>query len=286
VATVGTTSVTVFSYAPVGEHPLPTVTLSGRMPAASDEIALAPESAHDTGAKIGDTLTVKARADSRLRVTGIVFVPENPHNGYAEGAWLTGTGYQRLFPDGFFKFHETLLTLRPGADVAGMTERLTATMVDVAGGPVTRLEPPVEPAEVAQVRNVRVLPLALGVFLALLAVGATGHALATAVRRRRHDVAVLRALGVTRRQSHLIILTQATTLAMIGLVFGVPLGVALGRTVWRAVAESTPVLYVPPLAVLALALIAPVALAVGNLLAALPARRAARIRIGDTLRAE
>jgi ABC-type antimicrobial peptide transport system permease subunit len=99
-------------------------------------------------------------------------------------------------------------------------------------------------------------------------------------------VAVLRALGITRRQSRLIVLTQATTLAAVGLAFGVPLGVALGRTVWRTVAESTPVLYIPPVPPLALALAVPVALGVGVLLATLPARRAARIRVGDTLRAE
>jgi ABC-type antimicrobial peptide transport system permease subunit len=99
-------------------------------------------------------------------------------------------------------------------------------------------------------------------------------------------VAVLRALGITRRQSRLIVVTQATTLAVVGLVFGVPLGVALGRTVWRVVAESTPLFYVPPLAVLTLALVGPLVLMVGNLLAALPARRAARIRVGATLRTE
>jgi hypothetical protein len=232
------------------------------------------------------TVSGREHTDTRMRVTGTVFVPEDSHNGYADGGWLTGDGYQRLFPDGYFKYHETHLALRPGADVAAVTKHLTATMVDVAGGPVMGLGPPAAPIQIKQVRNVRVLPLALGAFLALLAVGATGHALATAVRRRRHDVAVLRALGITRWQSRLIVVTQATTLAVVGLAFGVPLGVALGRTVWRAVAESTPVLYVPPLAVLALALITPVALAVGNLLAAWPARRAARIRVGATLRAE
>jgi ABC-type antimicrobial peptide transport system permease subunit len=97
---------------------------------------------------------------------------------------------------------------------------------------------------------------------------------------------VLRALGITRWQSRLIVLTQAATLAVVGLALGVPLGVALGRTVWRVVADSIPVLYVPPLAVLALALIAPAALAAGSLLAALPAHRAARIHVGETLRAE
>ena len=74
-----------------------------------------------------------------------------------------------------------------------------------------------------------VLPLALSAFLALLAIGAVGHALSIAVRRRRHELAVLRALGLTRLQSRLVIATQASLLAVIGLAFGIPLGVALGR---------------------------------------------------------
>ncbi len=287
VVTVGRTPVTVFSYAPVGKQPLPVVTLSGRMPTAADEIALAPRSVHNIGVKIGDVVTVARRgAEVRLRVTGTVFVPEDSHNTYAEGAWLTEGGYQRLFPRDDFKFHETHLALRPGADVAAVTKRLTAVMVDVAGGPVMGLDPSPAPIQVTQVRNVRVLPLALGLFLGLLAVGATGHALATAVRRRRQEVAVLRALGMTRRQSRLIVVTQAAVLAVVGLALGVPLGVALGRTMWRAVADSTPLLYEPPVAVLALVLVVPVALLVGNVLAALPARRAARLRVGDVLRAD
>ena len=101
------------------------------------------------------------------------------------------------------------------------------------------------------------LPLALGAFLALLAVGAVGHALATAVHRRRGELAVLRALGMTRLQSRLVVVTQASVLAAVGLAFGVPLGFALGRFIWRLVAQSTPLAYHPPLAVWALVLIAP-----------------------------
>jgi hypothetical protein len=47
-----------------------------------------------------------------------------------------------------------------------------------------------------------------------------------------------------------------------------------------------PVLYVPPLAALAVAVAAPVVLAVANLLAAVFGRRAARLRVAATLRAE
>ena len=131
-----------------------------------------------------------------------------------------------------------------------------------------------------------VLPLALSAFLAVLAVGAVGHALSIAVRRRRHELAVLRALGLTRRQTRLVIGTQATLLAVIGLAFGIPLGIALGRILWHAAANTTPLAYNPPWALLALLLIAPVALVAVNLLAAWPARRAARLHAGQILRTE
>lgn len=130
------------------------------------------------------------------------------------------------------------------------------------------------------------LPLVLSGFLALLAVGAVGHALVIAIRRRHHELAVLRALGLTQWQSRLVIATQATVLAMIGLVFGVPLGVALGRALWRAAAGMTPLAYRPPLAVWALLLAGPLALLPANLLAAWPGQRAARLRTGEALRAE
>jgi hypothetical protein len=284
--TVNGLVVDVFSYQPaVAGRPMPTVTLSGRMPAAADEIALAPDTADQAGARIGDTLTFTGKARAPMRVTGIAFVTGGPNGGYANGAWTTGQGYRALFPDGSYNYRDFFAALRPGADAEAVAERVMATL----GGPGKSLDiRPVArlPREARQLNNVRVLPLALGGFLAVLAVGATGHTLATAVRRRRHDIAVLRALGATRRHARLIILTQAATIAVAGLLLGVPLGVALGQTVWRAVAESTPVLYVPPVAVLALALAVPATLLVGGLLAALPARRAARIRVGDVLRAE
>jgi ABC-type lipoprotein release transport system permease subunit len=133
---------------------------------------------------------------------------------------------------------------------------------------------------------VSALPFALGGFLVLLAVGAIGHTLATAVRRRGHELAVLRALGLTRAQSRLVVTTQASLLAAIGLAFGVPLGVVLGRVTWRLVADATPLAYRAPLPVIAVALIGPAALLTANLLAAWPGHRAARLRSAQILRAE
>ncbi|MBA2309848.1 MAG: FtsX-like permease family protein [Pseudonocardiales bacterium] len=143
-----------------------------------------------------------------------------------------------------------------------------------------------DPQRLGEIRNVQMLPVLLGGFLALLAIGAVGHALATAVRRRRHDVAVLRAVGMTRRQCRGVVFTQATLLAAIGLLFGVPLGIALGRTVWRLIAENTPLVYQPPAAALALLLVVLAAFVLANLLAAWPSRRAVRLPVNQILRAE
>ena len=75
-------------------------------------------------------------------------------------------------------------------------------------------------------------------------------------------------------------------LAAIGLAVGIPLGLALGRILWHAAADMAPLAYVPPVAAWALLLIAPAALVTANLLAAWPARRAARLHAGEILRTE
>lgn len=91
---------------------------------------------------------------------------------------------------------------------------------------------------------------------------------------------------MTRPQCRAIVFTQATVLATIGLAFGIPLGIALGRTVWRLVAESTPLIYRPPAAALTLLLVVLATLALANLLAVLPGRRAVRLTVTQILRAE
>ncbi|HVU72391.1 MAG TPA: ABC transporter permease [Mycobacteriales bacterium] len=271
--------VSTFSLLPVGPGAVRTVSLHGRAPTASDEVALGPTTAKDLHVHVGDVVTVGTRP---MHVSGITFVPEDSHNGYADGAWLTGEGFSLVQPDlDKDKFHEVRLALKPGTDVHAALARLTNDL-----GEVDRAADfsPIE--EQQNLKSVRVQPLLLGGFLLLLALGAVGHALAASVRRRRHDVAVLRALGMTRWQSRLTVAVQATVLAAVGLAFGIPLGIAAGRSSWRALADATPIIYVPPLAAVAVLLSVPVAVAVANALAALPARRAARLEVGRILRAE
>jgi hypothetical protein len=285
----GQVSVESFTYTAVGGKRVPVVLTGGRMPAAADEIVLAPTTASEMHAATGSVVRLAGAAGPRaLTVTGIGFVPQGPHNNYDEGAWLAPAGYDRLFRGAHyaFKYHLAVVSVRPGADVQTMAIRLNKTAAAIKGGKAFLFSPPTPLSQVQAVRDVAALPLALSAFLAVLAVGAVGHALSIAVRRRRHELAVLRALGLTRWQSRLVIGTQATLLALIGLAFGIPLGIALGRVLWHAAADITPLAYSPPWAALALLLIAPLALLAANLLAAWPARRAARLRTAHILRTE
>jgi hypothetical protein len=289
-AQAGQVSIESFTYAPVGGKRPAVVLTSGRMPASPDEIVLAPTTAQEMHATTGSVVHLTGGTTTRkaVRVTGIGFVPPGPHNGYADGAWLTPAGYDRIFDGAHpgFKFHAATVSLRAGVDVQAAARRLDAVAAAIPGGKAFTFTPPDPIPEVQEIQDLELLPVALSAFLALLAISAVGHALSIAVRRRRHDLAVLRALGITRRQARLVVTTQASLLALIGLILGVPLGIALGRAVWRAVAGFTPLAYHPPLALLALLLIAPAALLAANALAAWPQRHAARLQAGQILRSE
>lgn len=279
--------VILYSYRPVG-RPIEVVLSAGRMPSTAAEVVLAPESAATLGVHVGNAVTLTGTTGTArtMAVSGIGFVPAGSHCtacSHASGGWVTDGGFDALFET--FQFHGGYVAVRPGARIDDVTTRLQRAAATL-GGADQVFAPPYPPFAAAEIRQVQALPVALGTFLALLAVGAVGHALATAVRRRRHDLAVLRALGMTRWQSRGVVVTQATLLALVGLVFGTPLGVALGRTIWRVVADYTPLQFVQPVSVWALLLVGPVTLLVANLLAAWPGYRAARLRISHTLRAE
>jgi ABC-type lipoprotein release transport system permease subunit len=122
--------------------------------------------------------------------------------------------------------------------------------------------------------------------LALLAASALAHLLLTSIRRRGHDLAILKTLGFVRRQVSATVAWQATTVAMVAVVIGVPLGVAVGRWTWSLLIDriglsAEPVAPGPTLLAGVLG-----AMLVANLVAVWPGRVAARARPVVALRSE
>ena len=132
----------------------------------------------------------------------------------------------------------------------------------------------------------RTTPIVLAGLLALLALLTVAHALVTGVRRRRRDLALLKTLGFTRGQVSGAVAWQASTIGVIALVVGIPLGVVLGRWAWSALANNLGTVSEPivPIALLLVAI--PVVLVLLNAVAYLPGRVAARLRPATVLRSE
>jgi hypothetical protein len=283
-------SIESFEYRAVDGKQVPTVLSAGTMPDSAATITLAPTTARQLHAQVGSVLELTGGGTKPmpLTVSGIGFVPAGPHNSYDTGAWLTPAGFDRLFAGARygFKFHMAFAALAPGVSVAAGLRAVNAAVSTVKGAQQMQYGPPTPDGTVTILEDLSDLPMALGAFLALLALGAVGYALTSAVRRRGRELAVLRALGLTGRQARLVILTQATVLALAGIAAGIPLGLVIGRAVWRAVANFVPLAYQPPFAPWALVLIAPVALLAAFLLALWPSWRAARLRPAQVLRTE
>jgi len=129
-------------------------------------------------------------------------------------------------------------------------------------------------------------PALLGGVLVLSAVVSLGLTLASGVSRRRRDLSILKSLGFTRGQVSATVVWQSSIIVAVGLVVGLPLGIALGRWLWILFAERLPVLAQPAVPALALAGIACALVLLANLVATVPARVAGRTPVAAILRSE
>jgi MacB-like periplasmic core domain/FtsX-like permease family len=142
------------------------------------------------------------------------------------------------------------------------------------------------PAEIVNYRTMGPAPVILAAGLAAGALAALALTLAASVRRRRHDLALLKTLGFTRGQLAGAVAWQASVAAVIGIAVGVPAGVALGRRLWVLFAQAIYAVPEPTVPVLPVILIALGALVLANIAAAIPGRLAARTPAAGLLRAQ
>ena len=145
---------------------------------------------------------------------------------------------------------------------------------------------PTVPAALVNFGASAAFPLLLGGVVAVCGLAALAHLLVVSVARRRTESGLLMALGMVRRQLAAIVFWQATTVAVVAIAAGIPLGIAAGRAIWRAFAISLGVVPVPVVQAWLIVALAAGALLAANALAAVPAMSAARSRPGPLLRTE
>ena len=281
-------------------------TLSGHPLGADNEIVLGAATMAALHKKVGDTVTVSYGSPSDapvyvpptpLRVVGTATLPAIGTSGALHPSMGTGA----IISEGIESpaFTQAITQSDPnlnGQDVEVVRFRRGVTAaaglaslhkITAAADKVMAADPQGQgdvydvlgvqrPAEIVNYQSTGATPGILATGLAVGAVVALGLTLATSVRRRRRDFALLKTLGFTRYQLAVTVAWQASVAAVVGIVIGVPLGIALGRWLWDLFARgiyAVPEASVPIVEVVVVAL---AALVLANLVAAIPGGMAAR----------
>ena len=255
--------------------------IAGRTARGRREVALGSKTLRSLDLAIGDTIEVTGRsATLAYRIVGRVAFPTiGQAQPLADGAAFTGAGYAPLFDQNLFTRH-FVGRFAADADRAQVLDRIDA--VPELANPSS----PTLPLEIDRLRQINWLPVTLAALLGGLALLAVGHAIVTAVRHHRRELALLKTLGFKQRQVRATIAWQATTLGLAGLVIGIPAGMIIGELTWRLVADGLGVSTAAAVPLVSLLLVIPCALALVNLVALFPARAAAHTRPALALRTE
>jgi hypothetical protein len=287
--------------------PVEPPTTSGHPLTGQNQIEFGAVTMHQLGLHIGERLRLGlASAPVTVTVVGTVTLPSfgvvlTDHPSLGRGAMTDESTLLRILQlpaDPTVHDYETavatpaypatvIFDLSSAADAKTLASRFIAVANTYPGsnGDSYTL-PPQQGAPVINASQMGSQPLTLAIGVAIAAMLALGLTILASVRERRRDLALLKALGLRSRQIRAVVGWQTTTILVIAIGVGVPLGIAAGNWLWTSFANSIGVvpLSVVPAAELVAGVVA--LLVGGNLLAVWPARLAARIAPASAFRTE
>ncbi|MEO7556797.1 MAG: FtsX-like permease family protein [Acidimicrobiales bacterium] len=261
------------------------VVLEGRAPLASGEIALGSRTMRELHLHVGDVVDagLSGSVPGPMRVVGrIVLQPANsgPQTSFqtatalrlGDGALATYSGTDAASP-GVLPPAQAFVRFAPGVDHTAVLAELVHTIGGDAGP--TTFTPPLDIIAFGQVKN---LPMIFAGLLGAVAFATLMHMLLAVGRRRARDLAILRSLGLARRDIVLVVVWQACLLAAIALAVGSLVGIIGGRWLWIALVDGAGIVAEPSISPLALVGGAVAVECVAAVVALVPGMIAARVK--------
>ncbi len=285
--------------------------LSGHALTAPGQIVLGPATLVGLHKRVGDRVLVSygtaAQSVSRsLVIVGTTTLPaigisEGLHTSMGTGALVPNAAFKALSENGYppqcngpnmdlVRFRAGVSPAAGKASLQRIADAANAEFANVPNSGSCSLIVSVlgvqQPAQIRDYGTVGASPAVLAAGLAGGAIVALGFTLVASVRRRRRELALLKALGFTQRQLASAIAWQASVVGVVGVVAGLPSGSPSGAGCGRSLPMRSLPFLRPTVPVGSVVLVAVGTLALVNVVAALPGLSAARTRIALVLRAE
>ncbi len=273
-------------------------TVGGSLPHGEDEIGLGAATMRQFDAHVGSLLRVGVTAPSGakhtvpFRVVSTIPLPVvDGFAGLGNGAVVTLAGYEAaVCPPGSGQARRCrqavagtslgsiLARVVPGAKGQSAVTHLLDSEQSVAVLPIT-------PTSLINFGEAVDFPLIFGAIVAVFGAATLLHLLVVSVSRRRRETGLLKVLGFVNRQVIWAVSWQATTLAVVGIIIGVPLGLIAGRATWDAFASHLGVVPVSVVPIWLIVVLAIGVIVVANVLAVGPALAATQSKAGKLLEA-
>ncbi len=260
---------------------------SGAWPSGPGVTAIDAATADREGLEVGDTVRIAAGGASRpFRVSGIVRFGTVKGLGTATTALFDLPTGQSLF-DRRGRVDTVLAAAESGTSASVLRARLARELGASARVRSARAQDRFDLGGLKQfVSILRAILLALGIVAVVVGAFTIANALSMAVAQQQRTLALLRAVGATRRQVRRMVVVQALAIGAVGSVIGLVVGFGLAQGL--ASLFSALGMALPATGMQISAGVLSAALAIGTvvpLMAALrPARRAARVAPAAAMR--
>ena len=240
-------------------------------------VAVDREVAEKNGWAIGTTIDATFASETApLEIVALIDGAKSPSN------WALGfPTYELHFADQFDS--QVFIKLAPGADAAAFEQQANDILKDY---PTAELQTPDQfkasaASQVDQLVNIIYVMLFLAILIALLGIANT---LALSIYERRHEIGLLRAVGMTRSQVRSAVRWESVIIALLGTVLGLIIGVVFGAAIVRSLRSvGFTGFEIPYVQLVVVAIVAALA---GVVAAIQPARKAAKLDILSSIKTE
>jgi putative ABC transport system permease protein len=238
-------------------------------------IVISQDAADDNGVQVGDTLDVEFAASGRQTLTvGAIY-----DNTFLIGDYVLDLSSWSSF---FDSADDNVISARVAdgveiseadAALAPLRDEFPQLQFETQEAWTDRLE-----TELDSLLIIINVFLGLAIVIALLGIANT---MALSVLERTREIGLMRAIGMTRRQTRVMIRLEAAIVSLFGALLGVAVGLLFGWIAVTAIPDS----FIDELAIPGgmLAIYVVIATIAGLFAASFPARRAARLKVLDAI---